>query len=70
VTQTYCYLQPDGSEICVDGRAVIYAKKAFSCWGGGKGNQCSFTFTVTGVFLDGMTYVPVAGKTTASIRCT
>lgn len=67
LTQTYCDLQDDGTEICVDGRAELYSKKTHSCWG--KGKECNFTFTVTGVSKEGMTYVPVAGMTTGSIPC-
>lgn len=69
LTHTVCHLQDDGTTICWDGVANIESKRTYSCWGGGKGNQCSFTFTVTGVFLEGMTYVPIAGKTTASAPC-
>ena len=68
LTQSYDYPQPDGSVFRVDGQAVIYADKTYSCWGSGK-VRCSFTFKVTGVFLNGMTYVPVAGKTTGSAQC-
>lgn len=63
LTQTYCYPQPDGTEICVDGRAIVLSNKTYSCWGSGK--KCNFTFTITGVFMNGMTYVPVNGAGTS-----
>jgi hypothetical protein len=59
LTDTVCWTDYDGTLICVDGRAEVWANKAYSCWG--KKQPCLFTFTITGVFKDGMTYVPVAG---------
>lgn len=66
-TQTICWTDYDGTPICVDGRAEIWANKSHSCWGSGQ--QCSFIFTITGVFKNGMTYVPVSGRTSASTPC-
>ena len=63
-TETVCTTADDGTTICVDGRAVISSKR-YNC----SKNNCSFIFTITGVQKDGMTYVPVAGKTTSSITC-
>jgi hypothetical protein len=59
LTDTFCSDYGSGTLICLDGRAEILAKKSFSCWGAKQ--QCLFTFTITGVFKNGMTYVPVAG---------
>jgi hypothetical protein len=59
LTDTVGYPQPDGSVIYVDGRAQIWADKSHSCWG--QKQQCYFTFTITGVFKGGMTYIPVNG---------
>jgi hypothetical protein len=67
VTETVCHTGEDGTVNCTDGEAIIWANKSYSCWGKGKG--CSFTFTITSVSKDGMTYVPVEGQTTASIPC-
>jgi hypothetical protein len=65
-TETVCTTASDGTTTCVDGRAVIWGKK-YSCV---KSNQnCLFTFTITEVQKDGMTYVPVEGKTTGSLWC-
>ena len=66
VTETVCW-EGDGGPICQDGEATIWANKTYSCWGSGK--HCSFTFTITSVSKAGMTYVPVAGKTTAGGPC-
>ena len=62
LTDTYFFPQPDGSVIEVDGRAEIWAGKT----GSSLGKLTYFTFTITGVSRPGMTYVPVAGRTTAS----
>jgi hypothetical protein len=59
LTETYYY--PDGT-VYSDGEAKIWASK--TCSGGGK--LAYFTFTITGVSQQRMTYVPVAGMTTAS----
>jgi hypothetical protein len=66
VTETVCW-EEDGGPVCQDGEATIWANKTYSCWGSGK--HCSFTFTITSVSKAGMTYVPVAGKTTAGGPC-
>jgi len=63
VTETRCWTD-DGTLICVDGAAVIWANNWISC-----GKPCYFTFTITSVSKQGMTYVPVAGKTTSSSQC-
>jgi hypothetical protein len=62
LTDTYFFPQPDGSVIEVNGRAEIWAGKT----GSSLGKLTYFTFTITGVSEQGMTYVPVAGMTTAS----
>ncbi|MBW3540365.1 MAG: hypothetical protein KY476_08850 [Planctomycetes bacterium] len=49
VTQTY--VLSDGT--VVSGRAIIEADKANSCWGK---NGCTWTFTVTDISKEGMTY--------------
>ncbi len=67
VTETVCWTGEDGTPICQDGEATIWANKSYSCWGSGK--HCSFTFTITSVSKQGMTYVPVEGNTSASIPC-
>jgi hypothetical protein len=67
VTETVSWTDSDGTLISVVGRAQVWANKSYSCWGSGK--HCSFTFTITSVSKAGMTYVPVAGKTTASTPC-
>ena len=66
VTETVCQTV-DGTLICVDGRTTIWANKSYSCWG--KGQSCSFTFTITNVSKQGMTYIPVDGKTTDGGPC-
>ena len=66
VTETICW-EEDGAPVCEHGVATIWANKSYSCWG--KGKSCSFTFTITSVTKQGMTYVPDAGPTTASIPC-
>jgi hypothetical protein len=66
VTDTLCW-DEDGEPVCQDGLATIWANKSYSCWG--KGKSCSFTFTITSVTKQGMTYVPDAGPTTASAPC-
>ena len=67
-TDTVVYTDENGDPYEIDGRAIIEADKTHSCWGGGQKN-CLFTFTITAVSRDGMTYVPVAGKTSAGIWC-
>lgn len=69
LTDTYFFLQPDGSVIEVDGRAEIWASKSYSCWG--QKQKPYFIFTITGVFKNGMTYVPVTGYGTSwsSVQC-
>jgi hypothetical protein len=67
-SETVCGTNPDDTIWCVDGRATIWADKTHSCWGNGQRN-CQFIFTITGVFRDGMTYVPVAGNTSAFVWC-
>jgi len=63
-TETVCE-SPSGTPIdCVDGRAVIWGKK-HNC----PKSNCLFTFTITSVQKDGMTYVPVDGKTSSSVPC-
>jgi hypothetical protein len=63
-TETVC-TTPSGTPIeCVDGRAVIWGKK-HNC----PNNNCLFTFTITSVQKDGMTYVPAEGKTSSSTPC-
>lgn len=52
-------------DTCVEGEAVIWGKR-HSC----RSTNCLFTFTITGVQLDGKTYVPVQGKTSGFISCT
>ena len=63
-TETVCYTSDDGTTTCVDGRAVIWGRKT-NC----PKKNCYFTFTVTDVQKDGMTYVPVDGKTSDSVPC-
>jgi hypothetical protein len=63
LTQTVCWTDYDGTLICVDGRAEIWADKSYSCWGSKQ--KCYFTFSITGVFKNGMTYVPVIGYGTS-----
>jgi len=58
-TQTYVY--PDSQ---VDGQAQVWADKTHSCWGS-REPHCYFTFTITGVVMDGKTYVPVNGYGTS-----
>jgi hypothetical protein len=67
VTETYCWTDEFGDIHCEDGVAVILADKTYNCWG--RPYKCSFTFTITSVSKPGMTYIPVAGKTTASTPC-
>ena len=67
VTETVCQTGEDGTVNCVDGQAWIWANKSFSCWG--KRQSCPFTFTITSVSKEGMTYVPVEGMTTAWMYC-
>ena len=56
---------PDGT--VVQGRANIWANKSNSCRGK---NGCTWTFTVTKISINGMTYDPTANvKTTASFQC-
>ena len=56
---------PEGT--VVQGRANIWANKSNSCWGK---NGCTWTFTVTKISINGMTYDPTANvKTTASFQC-
>lgn len=62
-TETVCTTYSDGTTVCVDGRAIIWGKK-YTCK---KGKNCPFTFTITKVEKNGMTYVAVAGKTSSSI---
>ena len=64
LTQTVCWTGDDGQVICRDGIARIEANKWVSCM-----KPCYFTFTITGVSKQGMTYVPVADKTTDSAYC-
>jgi len=63
-TETVCSIPGFDFNTCVDGRAVIWGKK-MSC----PKKQCAFTFTITDVRKDGMTYVPVEGKTSSLITC-
>lgn len=65
LTETICWTADDGSTVCVDGRAVIWANRSHNC----VKKNCRFTFTITGVQKVGMTYVPVEGKTSSSISC-
>ena len=73
-----CFRQRDASELtdtvcttiggepmdCLDGRAVIWGK-SHTC----RGKNCLFTFTITSVQKDGMTYIPVDGKTSGGMWC-
>lgn len=64
LTQTVCRIGDDGQIVCTDGIARIEANKWVSCM-----KSCHFKFTITSVSKQGMTYVPVAGKTTAGGPC-
>ena len=63
-TETVCTTPQGEPTDCVDGRAAIWGKK-MNC----PRNNCVFTFTITNVQKDGMTYVPVSGKTSSSVPC-
>jgi len=64
VTETVCWTDEDGTPVCQDGEAKIWATKSVSCM-----KPCYITFTITSVSKDGMTYVPVEGRTTDSDYC-
>jgi len=70
ITQTFFFTDDLLVVHQFDGEARIWADKVHSCWGA-KDPHCHFTFTITGVFRDGMTYVPVNGYGTSwsSIQC-
>jgi hypothetical protein len=63
-TETVCSIPGFDPMPCVDGRAVIWGK-THSC----RGKNCLFTFAITSVEKDGMTYVPVAGMTSGGLWC-
>lgn len=63
-TETVCTTIGGEPMECVDGRAVIWGK-SHTC----RGKNCLFTFTITSVQKDGMTYVPVEGKTSGGMWC-
>jgi hypothetical protein len=63
-TETVCSIPGFDPMPCVDGRAVIWGK-SHTC----RGKNCLFTFTITSVQQDGMTYVPVDGKTSGGMWC-
>jgi len=65
-TETVCWTDADGNTNCVDGKVVI-SGKYHNC--STRKTNCLFTFTVTDVQKDGMTYVPVEGKTSGSTWC-
>lgn len=64
LTQTICHTGDDGQVVCRDGIARIEADKWVSCM-----KLCYLTFTITSVSKQGMTYVPVEGRTTDSAYC-
>jgi len=64
LTQTYVFTDELGEVHQFDGEARIWADKSHSCWGA-KEPHCYFTFTITGVVMDGKTYVPVNGYGTS-----
>ena len=64
LTQTICWTGDDGQVVCRDGMARIEANKWVSCM-----KPCYFKFTITSVSKQGMTYVPVEGRTTDSAQC-
>ena len=64
LTQTVCWTDDDGQVVCRDGIARIEANKWVSCM-----KPCYFMFTITSVSKQGMTYVPVEGRTTGTTYC-
>jgi hypothetical protein len=65
-TETVCWTDANGNTNCVDGKVVILGKY-HNC--STRKTNCLFTFTVTDVRKDGMTYVPVEGKTSGGTWC-
>jgi hypothetical protein len=63
-TETVCTTIGGEPMDCVDGRAIIWGKY-HTC----PEKNCLFTFTITSVHKDGMTYVPVDGKTSGVSWC-
>ena len=63
-TETVCTTIGGEPMPCVDGRAVIWGK-SHTC----RTKNCLFAFTITSVQKDGMTYVPVEGKTSGGTWC-
>ena len=63
-TETVCSIPGFDPMPCVDGRAVIWGK-SYTC----RGKNCLFTFMITSIQKDGMTYVPVDGKTSGGMWC-
>jgi hypothetical protein len=63
-TETVCTTIGGEPMDCVDGRAIIWGK-FHTC----PEKNCLFTFTITSVQKDGMTYVPVDGKTSGVSWC-